>query len=145
MSCGGSTVGMYGNNVNFVISGTSTIASGTCSNTAFCVASGYGHVTLTAPTTGTLANLVVMGSTSSGITTGASFAEGSRKPSLSGAFYFPYGQVALSGGASVGNGTGQCLELIGSQVALSGGATLASTCSGLAGGSIGSGKMMLVD
>ncbi len=143
VSCGGSTVGMYGNNVNFVISGTSTIASGTCSATSFCVAAGYNHVTLTAPTTGSLANLVVMGPTSSSYTAGATFAEGASNTSLSGAFYFPYGPVTLSGGASVGNGTGQCLELIGSQVSLTGGTALASTCTGLAG-SISSSQMVLV-
>jgi hypothetical protein len=91
-----------------------------------------------------MANLVVMGPTASGVTTGATFAEGASNTSISGAFYFPYGPVTLSGGASVGNGTGQCLELIGSQITLSGGTTLASTCSGLAGGSSG-GKMVLVD
>jgi hypothetical protein len=41
----------------------------------------------------------------------------------------------LSGGASVGNGTGQCLEVIASQVTLSGGTALATTCTGLGGGS----------
>ncbi len=144
VSCGGSTVGMNGTGVNFVISGTSKITSGTCSNTAFCVASGYNHVTLTAPTTGTLANLVVMGPTTSSVTTGATFAEGASNTSISGAFYFPNGPMTLGGGASVGNGTGQCLEVIASQVTLAGGSTLASSCSGLAGG-INGGKMTLVD
>jgi hypothetical protein len=142
VTCGSSTVGMSGSGVSFVISGTSTPSSGSCSGTAFCLAAGYSHVTLTAPTTGTMTNLVVVGPQSSGVTAGATFAEGASNTSLSGAFYFPYGPVTLGGGASVGNGSGQCLELIGSQVSLTGGTTLASTCSGLGGGT--SGKIVLV-
>ena len=143
VSCNGSTVGMSGTGVTFVISGASKLTSGTCANTAFCLAAGYSHVTLTAPTSGSTSALVVVGPSSSGTTTGATFAEGTTSTSLSGVFYFPHGSVSLSGGASVGNGTGQCLELIGSQVTLSGGATLASTCSGLAGGGASS-KIVLV-
>ncbi len=143
VSCNGATVGMSGSGVTFVISGASTLASGKCANTAFCLASGYNHVTLTAPTSGSTSALVVVGPNSSGTTTGATFAEGASNTSLSGVFYFPHGPVNLSGGASVGNGTGQCLELIGSQVTLSGGTTLASTCSGLAGGGTSS-KIVLV-
>ena len=43
----------------------------------------------------------------------------------------PNGAVSLSGGAGVGNGAGQCLQLVGSQVTLSGGSTLASACTGV--------------
>ena len=57
----------------------------------------------------------------------------SSNTSLSGVFYLPYGRFTLSGGSSVGNGTGQCLELIGSQVTQTGGTTVATTCSGLGG------------
>ncbi len=88
-------------------------------------------------------NPVVMGPTTSTVTTGATFAEGSSNTTLSGAFYLPYGAISLSGGASVGSGTGQCLELIGAQVSLTGGSTLASTCAGLGGGGT-SAQVMLV-
>jgi len=143
VTCGGSSVGMNGSGVSFVISGTSTPASGSCSGSAFCLAAGYGHVTLTAPTTGSMTNLVVMGPTSSGTTGGATFSEGASNTTMSGVFYFPYGAVTLGGGASVGNGSGQCLELIGSQVNLTGGTTLATTCAGLAGATAG-GQIVLV-
>jgi hypothetical protein len=133
VSCGGTTVGMNGNGVTFVISAVSTIASGTCSGTAFCLAAGYSHVTLVAPSSGTTEDLVVIGPTSSTNTAGATFAEGASGTSLSGVFYVPYGPITLSGGSSVGNGTGQCLEVIGSQVTQTGGTTLATTCSGLGG------------
>lgn len=136
VSCNGSTVGMNGTGVTFVISAATTISSGTCSNTAFCLAAGYSHVTLTAPTAGTLANLVVIGPTSSSNTAGATFAEGASATSLSGAFYIPYGPFTMSGGASVGNGTGQCLEVIASQVTLGGGTAMATTCTGLGGSSV---------
>ncbi len=115
-------------------SGVTIITSG-----AFTVTAGYSSVTLTAPTSGTLQDLVV-GSNGGG---GASFAEGASSNSLSGAFYFPNSPITLSGAGSVGNGTGQCLEVIGSSIALSGGSALASTCSGLAG-SVSGGAVVLV-
>ena len=142
VTCNGVTTGLYGSGVSFVISGTSTPSSGSCANSAFCLASGYNYVTLTAPTSGASENLVVMGPTSSSYTGGATFAEGATNTSLSGVFYFPYGAVSLSGGANVGNGTGQCLELIGSQISLSGGTTLATSCAGLGGG--GGSQIVLV-
>ena len=126
VSCSGSTVGMSGTGVTFVIGGASTPTSGTCSGDAFCVAAGYGHVTLTAPAAGDTAGLVVIGPSSH--TSGALFGEGASNTSLSGAFYFPQGAITLSGGASVGGGTGQCLQLIGTQVTLTGGTTAASNC-----------------
>ncbi|MEJ0015996.1 MAG: pilus assembly protein TadG-related protein [Acetobacteraceae bacterium] len=128
---GGATVGIAGTSVAFVISASTTIGSGTCSGTTFCVAAGYGHVTLTAPTSGTLRDLLVIGPTTSTNTAGANFAEGASGTSLSGTFYIPYGPFTLGGGANVGNGTGQCLEVIAAQVSLTGGTTLASLCAGL--------------
>jgi len=110
------------------------ITSGT-----FSVAAGYNNVTLTAPTSGTLQNLVV----ASNAAFGASFSEGASGNSLSGAFYFPIGPITLGGAGSVGNGAGQCLELIGSAITLSGGSTAASSCSGLAGSASG-GTVVLV-
>jgi hypothetical protein len=115
-------------------SGVSIITSGT-----FSVAAGYSTVTLTAPTSGALDDLVV----ASNGTGGASFTEGASGNSLSGAFYFPSAPITLSGAGNVGNGVGQCLELIGSTVTLSGGSALASTCSGLAGNASG-GTVVLV-
>ncbi len=138
VTCGGSSVGLNGVGVTIAITGSTTPSSGSCSGQAFCVAAGFGHVSLTAPNTGTTNSLVVIGPTSSANTGGATFSEGATSTSLSGVFYFPYGPVSLGGGASVGNGTGQCLELIGTQVSLTGGTTLASTCSGLGGGTSGS-------
>ena len=69
-------------------------------------------------------------------TGGAAFAEGAANTSLSGAFYFPQGAITLSGGASVGGGSGQCLEMIGTQVTLSGGTAVASNCASGGGGGV---------
>ena len=115
-------------------SGVTIITSGT-----FSVAAGYSNVTLTAPTSGTLQDLVVASNGAGG----ASFSEGASGNSLSGAFYFPIAPVTLSGAGNVGSGAGQCLELIGSAITLSGGSALASACSGLAG-SVSGGSVVLV-
>ena len=127
VTCDGATVGVSGTGVTLVISGTATYPSGTCAGKAFCLGAGYGNVTLTAPTSGTTAKLIVVGPTSSSITAGALFAEGA-STSLSGAFYFPKGPINLDGGASLGNGSGQCLEVIGTQVTMNGGTVLGTTC-----------------
>ena len=140
VTCNGVSVGMSGTGVTLVTSAAHTLASGTCAGLAFCLAAGYSNVTLTAPTTGTTANLVVIGPTN-GSAAGAAFTEGTRNTSLSGVFYFPTGPVTLSGGSSVGNGTNQCLELIGALVTLSGGTALASSC---LSGSAASASVVLV-
>lgn len=132
VTCGGATVGMNGTGVTFAVGGSATYSSSCAgvSNTAFCVAAGYNHVTLTAPGSGdTTQGLVVVGPTTSTNTSPASFGEGASATSVSGAFYFPYGAITLSGAATLGNGASQCLMLIGSQVTLSGGSAVASTCS----------------
>ncbi len=135
VTCDGASVGLSGTAVTIVLGGASTPGSGTCLGQAFCLAAGYNNVTLTAPTgTAGTAGLVVVGPASA--TGGALFAEGASNTSLSGAFYFPQGAISLSGGASVGGGTGQCLELIGTQVTLSGGTAAGSNCVSGGGGSV---------
>jgi hypothetical protein len=56
--------------------------------------------------------------------------------------YFPNGAVSMSGGANLGGGAGQCLEVVGTQVSLSGGSTMATSCPSLATAS--SSKVTLV-
>jgi len=131
---GNFTLGGSGGGGSVTGSPVTIITSGT-----FSVAAGYSNVTLTAPTSGTLQDLVVAGNGAGG----ATFSEGASGNSLSGAFYFPIAPITLSGAGSVGNGVGQCLELIGSAVTLTGGSALASTCSGLAG-SVSGGGVLLV-
>ena len=128
VTCSGATVGMSGTNVTLVSSGVSTMSSGSCSGLSFCLAGGYNNVTLTAPTAGIYTGLAVIGPASSSRGSGANLTEGANNTSISGVFYYPNGAVSLSGGASIGNGSGQCLTLIGTQVSLSGGTTAASSC-----------------
>ena len=135
VTCDGVAVGLSGSAVTIVLGGATTPSSGTCSGQAFCLAAGYNNVSLTAPSgTATTAGLVVVGPASA--TGGAMFAEGASNTSLSGAFYFPQGPITLSGGASVGGGTGQCLELVGTQVTLSGGTAAASNCMSASAGNV---------
>ena len=138
VTCSGNSIGISGSGVALVIGGAVVPSSGTCKNMAFCTGSGFGHVTLTAPSSGGAENLVVVGPAtgSAHSSAGASFTEGSSNTTLSGAFYLPNGPVGMSGAATV-NTAGGCLELIGSQVSLSGGSAATSTCTGLTGSSLG--------
>jgi hypothetical protein len=131
--CNGTTISVQGNSVNIMISGSATPSSGNCQGMSFCIAAGYSNVVLKAPTTGTLANLVVIGPQSSSYTGGALFSEGGSGAQLNGAFYFPYGPVTLSGGASASDTTGGCLQVVGTQVSVTAGTTLASACVGGSG------------
>lgn len=119
------TVGVLGTGVTLVTAGESTISAGACTNAAFCAGSGFGNVSLSAPTSGTDANLVLIGppSNSSHPTATVNFNEGSGI-TLAGLLYFPDGSMALSGGAAVANQSGQCLQIVASQISLSGGTKL---------------------
>src|SRR5690606_15085475 len=94
---------------------------------AFCVGSGYGTVKITAPEGGDMANLAVVGPAAPSAA-GALFTAGASNTQVSGAFYFPSGPIDLSGGAGLGSGAGECLQLIGSRISMSGGTAIASAC-----------------
>jgi hypothetical protein len=129
VTCWGTSTGLSASGVTFVVGGstldTSDCASPYCS---FYVGAGYSNVTLTAPTSGSTQGLAVIGPTTSSNLSGATFNEGSSGTSISGAFYFPYGPINQAGSSNIGDGSGQCLELVGSQVTLTGGSALASSC-----------------
>ena len=137
--CNGASTGLLANGVSLVLGGNGTALTGSCANQAFCVAAGYQNVVLVASTAGTYAKLAIVGPASS--SRGAYFTEGSTGTSLSGVVYFPTESVRLDGAASVGNGTGQCLQLIGQDISLNGGSLLASTC---ISGSASGGQAVLV-
>ncbi|BCJ92408.1 hypothetical protein IZ6_31430 [Terrihabitans soli] len=136
VTCDGASVGIKGSGVTLVLSGKTT-APGNCSGTAFCIAAGYSSVVLTAPSAGTTAKLAIIGPTSSSVSGGASLDQGASGASVSGALYFPNGAFTMSGGASIGSGSGQCLQIVASRVTLGGGTAAASTCVGGTGGSGG--------
>ncbi len=139
VTCDGVSIGVLADNVTMVMGGSVLPSSGSCSGQAFCVGAGYSSVIITAPSA---TKLAVIGPTSSG-TAGATLTEGGSNNSVSGVFYFPRGPILMSGGAHIGNGPGQCLQMIGSRITLNGGTTAASAC--ISGASSSSGSVMLVD
>ncbi len=149
-SCNGSSAGVYGSGVTLVYNvGNGSNASGTTTGSAcaggdgFCVGNGFSNITLTAPTSGSTQSLLVVGPTTSSNTAGLTFTQGATNTSLSGVFYAPYAPLKMSGGASIGNGTGQCLELIVASVKMTGGTAIGDTCPGLPSQASG-GKVSLV-
>lgn len=134
----GTTTGLTGLGVTLVVSGASTT---TCNSltSAFCLGSGFDTVKLTAPSSGSTASLAVVGPQSSSNTAGATFQNGASSTQVSGAFYFPNGQIYMSGSATLHDtvDSGACLELIGTQITATAGTALGSTCSGLGNGSTG--------
>lgn len=146
----GTTTGLSGLGVSLVVSGASTVTCGSTTS-AFCLGAGYSTVNLTAPTStsalgSSMAGLAVIGPQSSTNTSAATFTSGATNTRISGAFYFPHGQIYMSGGATLQDtvDSGACLELIGTQVTMTAGSALGSTCVGLGGGSAGGTTVSLV-
>ncbi|MEN3973803.1 Tad domain-containing protein [Emcibacter sp. SYSU 3D8] len=131
-TCNGETISVKGVDVNIMISGSSTPGSGNCSGKAFCVGAGYSDIILRAPTTGALANLAIIGPQNSSYTGGGLFSEGAMGGQVSGAFYFPYGPMTMTGGAGVAD-AGACLQVVATNVSITAGTTLASSCVGGSG------------
>ena len=145
VSCNGTTVGMTGTGVTFIVTGATTPGSGTCTNMVLCFGAGFNYVTLIAPTSGNFANALFIGPlTGSGISAGALFSGGAGA-SMSGALYIPSGVLTMSGGAYINTNSAQttvngqtvngCLQIVAQSVSMSGGTTAASTCLGTGSGS----------
>lgn len=137
VTCDNNTVGLAANGVTIVTAGQSTPASSTCAGKYFCVAAGYGNVTVTAPTSGPLAKVAVVGPDAggqgaAGSSAGAMFTAGSSGNKFSGAFYIPNGPLTLSGAANLGAGAGSCLQIVASTITMSGGSATGSNCISLA-------------
>jgi hypothetical protein len=128
----GTTTGLTALGVTLVIGGDSTVSCGGTTST-LCVGAGYSTVKLTAPTSGSTAQLAVVGPQTTSTTAGATFTAGATNTQISGAFYFPNGPINLSGAANLHDtvDAGACLELIGTSVTASAGTSTGSTCSGL--------------
>jgi Flp pilus assembly protein TadG len=146
IGCGSGGGTVAASDVSLVIGGATVPASGSCSGLAFYVGAGFSNVSFTAPSSGTMQDLAVIGPTSSSphSSAGALFTGGSSGTTITGAFYLPNGAVDMSGSGTINNGGG-CLEFVGLQVTLTGGSAATSTCTGLGGGSSGSsGSVALV-
>ncbi|SCB36106.1 TadE/TadG family type IV pilus assembly protein [Rhizobium hainanense] len=124
-SCSDS-VAVSGKNVTIIISGVETPSDWECKGKAFCLTGGNA-ITLTAPQTGSYANLAVIGPQTSKNTTGAEITSGGRGK-ISGAFYFPNGLIDFGGGGQIGDAATGCLQLIGASISLSGGSQAMSEC-----------------
>lgn len=144
VNCQGQSISVRGIDVSIVVSGKATPANGACRGWSFCVAAGYRDVEISAPTSGTTANLAVIGPQSAAIGAGALFAQGGSAGRISGAFYFPHGPIEMSGGAGVSGGSAGCLQLVGTRVTLSGGTNAASECVEASDDSSGGGIVRLV-
>jgi hypothetical protein len=128
-NCNGETVSVKGIDVTIVLSGSSTC----CSGRAFYSGAGYSNVVLKAPTTGTYEDLLVIGPQNSAQTGAGFFGEGSDHGVLNGIFYFPNGTMTMSGGSSVADQAGGCLQVIATSITIAQGAAMASACIGGSG------------
>jgi Flp pilus assembly protein TadG len=125
VTCGGVSVGVRGTGVTIVTAATTTPLGGTCSGKAICMGAGFSNVILSAPTSGTYKDLVLVGPTATSNSAGMTLNEGA-STTLSGIVYVPNGSLTLSGGASIGNAAGQCLQIVAKDMILTGGTRITS-------------------
>ncbi len=128
VTCNSVSVGVSGTNVAIALTGSSPKAISAPSTSVFVIGAGFNHVSVSAPASGTYQNVAIVGPLSTSVRGGMSLTEGASATTVNGALYFPNGPMALSGGASIGSGAGQCLEIVGTQVTLNGGTAVASQC-----------------
>ncbi|MDB5545287.1 MAG: hypothetical protein JWO64_2436 [Hyphomicrobiales bacterium] len=126
VTCNGVSVGVRGTDVTIAVAATPAIlGSGSCNGKAVCMGAGFNSVVLTAPTTGAYKDLLLVGPTSTSNSAGFTLVEGATT-TFAGAIYVPNGSLALSGGASIGNVAGQCLQIVARDMTLSGGTSITS-------------------
>lgn len=140
-TCLGRDISLEAKDVSLVVSGKTLSKSGQCAGYAFCLGAGYRNAILTAPASGDLANIAVIGpQTTPG---GMALVAGASNFSMSGVLYFPRGPIVMDGGASAGSNGGGCLQMIATTITLRGGTTVASSCE-LGGGKGGNRKVRIV-
>ena len=130
-----SSVGLSGTGVVIAVTGSSPKAVSGPASYVFDIGAGYSGVTLSAPGSGTYEN-VAISRAAVGVGDRGDFTQRGRgqRNGRRGAL-LPNGQMVLSGGASIGSGSGQCLEIVATQITLSGGTAIASQCFAGSGGS----------
>ena len=105
---------------------TIVFTSSTMSNWPTASINGGATISLTPPTTGPLAGLVIFGDRN--IPTGTSFKfNGGASQYLGGAIYFPTGEIDFAGGAGANT---TCTQLIGDTIKFTGNSGLAINCAG---------------
>jgi hypothetical protein len=125
VTCNGVSVGVRGTGVTIVTAATTTPIGGTCNGKAICMGAGFSNVILSAPSSGIYKDLVLIGPTDTANSAGMSLNEGA-STTLSGVVYVPNGSLTLSGGASIGNAPGQCLQMVAKDMTLTGGTRITS-------------------
>ncbi|TCL89180.1 putative Flp pilus-assembly TadE/G-like protein [Rhizobium sp. PP-WC-2G-219] len=130
-TCNGRTTSLLANNVTLVLSGKERMSGGACDGTAFCASAGYNDMVLVSPTSGTYAQLAVLGPAR--VKAGATLTGGAGGGIIAGAFYFPNGPIRMDGGASASGTAGDCLTMIGSSISVAGGTSAATKCKKLLG------------
>jgi len=143
-NCSGQSGALSAKDVSIVLSGKTLSKSGGCNGAAFCMTGGQSGTVLTAPASGPLAKLAIVGPQSS--SGGMALTGGASNFTVSGVLYFPKGPILESGGASSASAAGGCLQMIGKSITLTGGTTAASSCdlAAAAGGAAGKGKVRIV-
>lgn len=143
--CQGESISMRALGVTFVLSGSGVqLSNQNCrGRAAFCAGSGYNSMQIIPPSSGSFANLAVLGPLSPSVTVGAAFEGGAHGSQISGTFYFPHGPISLSGGASASGSSVGCLQIIGASVALSGGTSIASEC--VMGDTLGTARVRMIE
>lgn len=120
---------------------TIVFTSSTGSNYASATINGGATVNLTAPTTGTMAGIVLYGDRNMPTSTTFKLNGGSNQI-FGGAVYLPDGAITYAGGASGGT---NCTQLIGDTIGFTGNANLAVNCSSYGTRHIGITKASLVE
>lgn len=131
-TCNGRAVSVEGSDVTFnIASGLSSPLLGACALQSFCVAGGFSSAALKAPTTGTNANLLLVGPPALVNVAGTLFEGVGPDLKLSGVIYNPRGPLTIAG-ASGGTGgtasTTDCLMAIASRVTMTGGSLALNPC-----------------
>ena len=136
--------GSFSVNGSATLSGTNVtivFTSSTGSNYATASINGGATLNLTAPTSGSLAGIVIFGDRNMPLGTTFKF-NGGAGQILGGAVYLPEGAVNYSGGASTST---NCTQLIGDTITFSGNSNLAINCSSYGTKPIGLAKASLVE
>ena len=122
-------------------SGVTLVFTGSGTNYSTASISGGATVNLTAPTSGTMAGIVMFGDRNTPTGTLYKFTGGTNQ-SFGGAVYLPKGQIWYAGGATGANG---CNQVIGDTIQFVGNTNLAVNCSGYGTQAVGTLTAKLVE
>ena len=99
--------------------------------------SGSATATLSAPTTGTYAGILIFGDRTA-TTSNNNNISGSSSSTLTGVLYFPTQQITYSGGS---NASTTCTQLVGDTITFSGSTSIGNSCTGTGTKTFSSGAM----